>query len=131
MSAITVSVPRGQTTKEQGVAPPCFSLQLLSLPGVMYFISLVIFPSTDNPLMSVRRPGIALDNGRTKLSGTNSAGEVGSYSPELLPDCPSLEVGLQNIEQENGESDDVDVDKPDHRNCGWRREEKDRPTPEG
>ena len=75
MLAITVSVPRGQTTEERRTAPPCFSLQLLSLPGVMYFISLVIFPSADNPLMSVRRPGIALDNGRTKLSGTNSAGK--------------------------------------------------------
>ena len=93
-----MSVPHGQTTEELGMAPPCFALQLLYLPGAMYFISLVRFPSTDNPLMSVRRPGIMLDSGRTKLSGTDSAGEVGSYSPVLLPDRPSLEVRLQNIE---------------------------------
>ena len=98
MPAITVNVPRGRITEELGTAPPCFTLQLLYLPGAMYFISLVVFPSTDNPLMSVRRPGIMLDSGRTKLSGTSSVGEVGSYSPVLLPDCPSLEVGLQNIE---------------------------------
>ena len=80
----------------------------------MYFISLVIFPSTDSPLMSVHRPGIVLDSGRTGLNETNSAGEVGSYSPELFPDRPSLEVRLQNIEQEDGESKDVDIDKTNH-----------------
>ena len=64
--------------------------------------------------MSARRPGIMLDSGRTGINKTDPLREVGSYPPELLPDCPSLEVRLQNIQQEDGESDEVGVDKTDH-----------------
>jgi hypothetical protein len=46
---------------EQGMVPWCFSLQILSLPGIIYFISLVRLPNTENELMSVCRPGIKLD----------------------------------------------------------------------
>ena len=35
--------------------------------------------------MSVRRPGIVLNSGRTKLSATDSTGKVESYSPDLPP----------------------------------------------
>ena len=66
---ITVS---DQTTEERGTEPSCFHLQLLLFPGVTYFISLVTPPSTDNPLMSVRRPGIVLDSG---LMGADLRGE--------------------------------------------------------
>ena len=60
MPEISVS---DQTAEEWGAAPSCFHLQPLFVPGVMYFISLVRFPSTDNPLMSVRGPGTVLDSG--------------------------------------------------------------------
>jgi len=60
---IAVSVPGDQKTEEWGTVPSCFHLQLLSFPGVMYFISLVILPNSDNPLRTVRRPGIELDSG--------------------------------------------------------------------
>ena len=66
MPEIAVSVPRGRTTEDWGTGPLCFSFQFLSLPGVMYFISLVIFPGTENGLMSVRRPGIVLDSGTNR-----------------------------------------------------------------
>ena len=62
-----------------GTVPSCFSLQHLSLPGVMYFTSLVRFPSGVDPRMSVRRPGIELDNGGANLDATNAA-----RGPKLL-----------------------------------------------
>ena len=68
--------------------------------------------------MSVRCPGIVLDNGRTKLSATGSARKAGSGSPELLPNGPSLKVRLQTVEQDGGESDDVSVDELEHSNGG-------------
>ena len=64
--------------------------------------------------MSVRCPGIVLDNGRTKLSATGSAREAGRGSPELLPDGPGLEVRFHTVEQEDRESDDVGVDEVEH-----------------
>jgi len=76
MPEITVNISHSLKTEEWETTPLCFSLQLLSIPGVIYIISLVRFPSTENPLMSVRRPGIALDNRRTKLNATDSAGKV-------------------------------------------------------
>lgn len=59
-------------TAERGMVPSCFALQLSSMPGVMYFISRVILPMIANPLMSVRRPGTALGDGRAKLNATIS-----------------------------------------------------------
>lgn len=58
----------------------------------MYFISPVMLPSVDNPLISVRCPGIILDDGQSELDVANPVG--GSDSPELLPDRPSLGVRL-------------------------------------
>jgi len=51
--------PRGRKAEEWGV-PAYLSLQTLSTPGVIYFISLVRFPRIENPSMSVRRPGTVL-----------------------------------------------------------------------
>jgi len=62
--------------EEWETTPLCFSLQPLSMPGVIYIISLVRTPNTENLLMSVHRPGIALDNRRTKLNAIDSAGEA-------------------------------------------------------
>lgn len=59
---------------------------------MIYFISPVILPSIDNPLISVRCPGIILDGGRSELDVADPVG--GTNSPELLPDRPSLGVGL-------------------------------------
>jgi hypothetical protein len=123
MPEISVGISHDRETEEWGTTPSCFSLQPLSLPGVMYLTSPVKFPSIENPVMSVRRPGTPLDNGQTKLNPTNSAGEVRSRSPVLFPNSPSLEVYLQNIKQERGESDDVGVDEVDH-NRQWVERKK-------
>ena len=80
----------------------------------MYFTSLVRWASIENPLTSVRRPGIVLNSGRTRLNATDSTGKVGGYSPDLPPDQPGLEIRLQNVEQEGRESEGVGVDEADH-----------------
>ena len=91
MPEIAVSVPRDQTAEEWGTAPSCFHIQLLSFPGVMYFISLAILPSADNSLMSVRRPGIVLDSESTELvpRGEKKLTQTASRLPE--PQGMSLE----------------------------------------
>lgn len=71
------------------------------MPGVMYLISLVILPMIANPLMSVRRPGIRLDDGQTKFNEAKSARETRDYSPVPLPDSPSLKTYLQNVKQKH------------------------------
>ena len=96
---ITVSDSRGQKTEELGETPSCFSLQALFAPGVMYFISLVRFPIIENPLMSVRCPGIVLGSGRPELRSADYARQIGSYLPKPFPDCPGLEIRLQDIDQ--------------------------------
>ena len=63
----------------------------------MYFTSLVRTPRIENPLMSVRRPGIALCDGWAELCVTNSAREVRGSSPVQLPDPLNLDVLLQNV----------------------------------
>ena len=68
----------------------------------------------ENPLMSVRSPGIALDNEQTKFKATNPVEEVRNNLPDPLPDCPSLEVRLQNVKQEGRESEDVGVNEVGH-----------------
>jgi len=80
----------------------------------MYFTSLVRFPSSEAPRMSVRRPGTALCDGGTKLRTADSAGEVRSYLPESLPDRPSPEARPQKVEQEYRGSNDVAVDEVNH-----------------
>ena len=71
------------------------------MPGVMYLISLVILPMIANPLISVRRPGIRLDGGRTKLNEANSTREGRIYSPVPLPDSQSLVPYLQNVKEKH------------------------------
>jgi hypothetical protein len=68
----------------------------------------------ENPLMSVRSPGTALDNEKGKLKATNPVEGVRNNLPDLLPDCPSLEVRLQNVKQEGRESEDVGVNEVGH-----------------
>ena len=80
----------------------------------MYFTSLVKFPRGVDPQTSVRRPSIELNKGRANLNTTDSAKEVQSYSPELLPDFSNLEPCLQNIKQEHRESDSVGGNEFDH-----------------
>jgi len=60
--------PRGRKAEEWGV-PAYLSLQTLSTPGVMYFISLVRFPRIENPSMSVRRPGTVLGYSESSSAG--------------------------------------------------------------
>ena len=96
----------------QGTIPSCFVLQLLFLPDVMYFISLVRFPMVENPSRSVRRPGTELDDGEP--SSTRPILQVGSYSLVPLPDSPSLKVQLENVKRERRDSDDAEVDVVDH-----------------
>ena len=65
-----------------------------------------------------------------KLIGTDSTREAGRDSPELLPDGSSLEARLQNVEQEDKESNDIGVDEVKHGNDGWG-EGKTRAMPAG
>jgi len=76
MPEVTVSISQSLNTEGWETAPLCFSLQPLSMPGVIYIISLVRLPITENLLMSAHRPGIVLDDRRTKLNATDSAGEA-------------------------------------------------------
>ena len=64
--------------------------------------------------MSVRSPGIVLGNRQTKFKSTNTAWGARSHSPELFPNYPSLEVGLQHVKRERRESDNVGVDEVDN-----------------
>ena len=85
MTKVSVSIPQGQEIEEEETTPLCFSLQPLSVPGVMYFTSLVRTPRVENPSMSVRRPGTILGDERDKHNVTISAGEAKGYSPVPLP----------------------------------------------
>ena len=73
---ITMSFPYCQNRR---TIPSCLVLHNLLAPGVMYFTSLVIFPSGENLLNSVCCPGSVLHNQR--LNASNPAREVEGWLP--------------------------------------------------
>lgn len=64
--------------------------------------------------MNVRRPGIVLGDEWTGLNVTDSAVEVRSRSPVLLPGCPNPEARLQNAKREHRESNNIGIEEVDH-----------------